>query len=121
MTPVDPPVNADRGGWVKIGSQPVSDGVYYDEIEISEEKKNVKRLKIKALKNAIFISSVKVIYKGNTSESHNINGRLEKGKSSDAFNLIGHYRTIEKILVTYGQTTSSNGKSVAELVVMAKM
>ncbi|MCK0131411.1 hypothetical protein MWU59_07830 [Flavobacteriaceae bacterium F08102] len=121
MTPFKNQSTSDLRGWVKIGEQTVSDGRSYDEIEILEENKNVKRLKIKVLKKAIYIASVKVIYEGNTSEAHNINRVLDKGKSSEAFNLIGHYRVIEKVFVTYGQPMRTNNKHATELVVLAKM
>ena len=105
------------GGWVKLGKQVVSEGAYYDTLDIAEEKKNVKRLKLKVQKTSVYILSIKVVYVDGTSENHIVSRRLEKGDSTRAFDLIGHHRAIKKILFTYRSGTRGG----AELVVLGKM
>jgi len=124
LSPIETSIDADLRGWVKLGKQPVSEGVEYDEFILTEEKKDVKRLKIKVLKTSVYITSIKVIYDGGTSENHSIKRHLDKGESSRVFNLIGHYRVIKKILIVYGyagKSYASGKKGGAELVMMAKM
>ena len=43
--------NTDLGGWVKLGTQTVSNGVDYDELNIAEVKETFHRLKFKVSKS----------------------------------------------------------------------
>ena len=106
------------GGWSKLGKQVVSEGVHFDELIFSEEKKNIKKLKVKASKNSVYLSSIKILYKDGTSESHIISRRLEKGDSSRTFDLIGHYRIIQKIMFIY---RGDSGRGGAQLIVLGKI
>ena len=45
LSPVETSIEDSLRGWVKLGKQPVSEGVEYDEFILTEEKKDVKRLK----------------------------------------------------------------------------
>lgn len=107
----------DYGGWSKLGTQTVSEGAYYDVLDIAEEKAGIKRMKLKIQKKSIHLMSVKIVYKDGTSETHTIRKRLDKGDSTRALDLIGHYRIIQKIMFTYNGNSNKGG---AQLVVLAK-
>lgn len=108
----------DFGGWTKLGTQAVSEGAYYDVLEIAEEKAGIKLLKLKAQKKSVYLLSVKVVYKDGTSENHKINKRLDKGRSTRSLDLIGHYRIIQKIMFTYKNASANKGG--ASITVLAK-
>ena len=42
------------GGWTKLGKHTVGEGVSYEELVFDEEKKDVKRLKVKVAKSSGF-------------------------------------------------------------------
>ncbi len=109
---------SEFGGWSKLGKQKVSEGVTFDELVLTEEKTNVKRLKVKVLKASVFIINVKVLYKDGTSENHTVSRRLKKGDVTRSFDLIGHHRIVQKIVFVYRGNSNKGG---AELVVMAKL
>ncbi len=106
------------GGWTKLGKHTVGEGVSYEELVFDEEKKDVKRLKLKVAKSSVYLLSIKVVYDDQTSETHRVNRRLEKGDSTRDFHLIGHHRVIQKVMFVYRGDTSRGG---AQLVVMGKM
>lgn len=106
------------GGWTKLGKHTVSEGVGYEELVFDEEKKDVKRLKVKVSKSSVYLLSIKVIYDDSTSETHRVNRRLEKGDTTRDFHLIGHHRIIQKVMFVYRGDTSRGG---AQLVVLGKM
>lgn len=108
----------DLGGWTKLGKHTVGEGVSYDELVFEEEKSNVKRLKLKVLKSSVYLLSIKVLYKDGTSENHRISRRLEKGDSTRAFDLIGHHRSIQKIMFIYRGDTNKGG---AQLAILGKL
>ena len=113
-------INHDKyifGGWTKLGKHTVGEGVTYEELTFEEEKKDIKRLKLKVLKTSVYLMSVKVYYDDGTSENHRISKRLEKGESSRAFDLIGHYRTMQKIMFIYRGDTNKGG---AQLIILGK-
>ena len=109
--------NYDLGGWAKLGKQTVGQGVSHDELILTEEKTSIKRLKLKVQKTSVYIMSITVRYDDGTSEDHRISRRLEKGDSSRPLDLIGHYRTIQKIIFVYRGNSNKGG---AELVVLGK-
>jgi len=106
------------GGWTKLGKHTVGEGVSYEELIFEEEKKDVKRLKVKVAKSSVYLLSIKVVYDDTTSETHRVNRRLEKGDTTRDFHLIGHHRIIQKVMFVYRGDTSRGG---AQLVVMGKM
>ncbi|NNC70266.1 MAG: hypothetical protein HKN90_05510 [Flavobacteriaceae bacterium] len=106
------------GGWTKLGKHTVGEGVTYEEFVFDEEKKNVKRLKLKVLKSSVYLMSIKIIYDDKTSENHRVSRRLEKGETTRAFDLIGHHRVIQKIMFIYRGDTNKGG---AQLVVLGKL
>ncbi len=106
------------GGWTKLGKHTVGEGVSYEELIFDEEKKDVKRLKVKVAKSSVYLLSIKVVYDDATSETHRVNRRLEKGDTTRDFHLIGHHRIIQKVMFVYRGDTSRGG---AQLVVMGKM
>ena len=105
------------GGWVKLGSQTVGEGAY-DLLTITEEQENVKQLKLKVVKHTVYLLDVKIIYADGTSERHSIDHRLDRGDSSNSFDLIGHYRCIKQLMFTYKNGAVSNAG--AELLVLGK-
>lgn len=106
------------GGWTKLGKHTVGEGVTYEELVFDEEKKDVKRLKLKVLKTSVYLMSIKVHYDDGTSETHRISRRLEKGEATRAFDLIGHHRVIQKIMFIYRGDTNKGG---AQLIVLGKL
>ena len=105
------------GGWVKIGTQTVSEGTY-DVLAVTEEQQNIKQLKVKVVKHTVYLLDVNVIYADGTSEKHSIDNRLDRGNTSNSFNLNGHYRCIKQLMFTYKNCAVSNAG--AELVVLGK-
>ena len=109
----------DLSSWTELGTVTVSEGAGYDILEVLEQEEQVKYLKIKVLKSSVHVQALKVMYSDKTSEYHSISNPLKKGSSTSPFELIGYYRTIEKIIFVYGnRNIDSNG---AQLVVLAKM
>ena len=115
-TPIDK--YSDLGGWVKLGTQTVSLGAGYDELNIVEATETFSRLKIKVSKAPIYIRNIHIIYEDNTSESQLITHRFKKGEFSRVFDLIGYERIIKKIIFNYSRPIS--GKGQADLLVLAK-
>jgi hypothetical protein len=109
---------SDLGGWVKLGTQTVSQDVDYDELNITEVTKNFSRLKFKVLKAPIYIRNIHIIYEDDTSESQLITHRFKKGEVSRVLDLIGYERIIKKIIFNYSRPNS--GKVQADLLVLAK-
>ena len=109
----------DISSWTELGTVTVSEGAGYDILEVPEQQEQVKYLKIKVLKSSVHVQALKVMYSDKTSEYHSISNPLKKGSSTSPFELIGYYRTIEKIIFVYGnRNVDSKG---AQLVVLAKM
>ncbi len=106
------------GGWTKLGKHTVAEGVSFDELVLEEEKKDVKRLKLKVVKSSVYLTSIKIKYTDGTSETHRISRRLEKGDSTRVFDLIGHHRTLQKVFFIYRGGSNRGG---AELVLLAKL
>ena len=109
---------SDLGGWVKLGTQTVSLGVNYDELNIVEATEHFSRLKIKVSKAPIYIRNIHIIYEDDTSESQLITHRFKKGEVSRVLDLIGYERIIKKIIFNYSRPNP--GKSQAQLLVLAK-
>ena len=109
---------SDLGGWVKLGTQTVSPGVDYDELDITEATETFSRLKIKVSKAPIYIKNIYIIYEDDTSESQIITHRFKKGETSRTLDLIGYERIIKKIIFNYSRRNSGQGK--AHLLVLAK-
>ncbi len=109
---------SDLGGWVKLGTQTVSPGVDYDELNITESTKAFSRLKFKVSKAPIYIKNIYIIYEDDTSESQIITHRFKKGETSRTLDLIGYERIIKKIIFNYSRRNSGQGQ--AHLVVLAK-
>lgn len=112
-------IATDLSGWSELGTLTVSDGAAYDILEIDTDKEDVKRMKLKALKSAVHLMSLKIIYTDGTSELHSINNRIDKGHSSCPFDLIGHYRIIRTMIFTYLDSSSNSGG--AQLVILARI
>jgi len=110
---------SDLGGWVKLGTQTVSPGVDYDELNITESTETFSRLKFKVLKAPIYIKNIYIIYEDDTSESQIITHRFKKGETSRTLDLIGYERIIKKIIFNYSRRNSGQGK--ADLLVLAKL
>jgi hypothetical protein len=109
----------DLSSWTELGTVTVSEGAGYDILEVPEQQEQVKYLKVKVLKSTVYVKALKVMYSDKTSEYHSISNPLKKGSSTSPFELIGYYRTIEKIIFVYGnRNVDSKG---AQLVVLAKM
>ena len=110
---------ADLGGWVKLGTQAVSPGVDYDELNITEADETFNHLKFKVSKAPVYIWKINIMYSDNTSEGHIIKRHFKKGDASRTLDLVGYERKIKKIIFNY--TRRNPGKQQAELVVMAKL
>jgi len=109
---------SDLGGWVKLGTQTVSPGVDYDELNIRESTETFSHLKFKVSKAPIYIQNIYIIYEDDTSESQIITHRFKKGETSRTLDLIGYERIIKKIIFNYSRHNSGKGK--ADLLVLAK-
>ena len=110
---------SDVGGWVKLGTQTVSPGADYDELNITEATESFNRLKIKVLKAPVYIRNIHVIYEDNTSEGHIIKRNFKKGEASRILDLVGYERIIKKVIVNYSRRNS--GPRQAHLDVLAKI
>jgi len=110
---------ADLGGWVKLGTQTVSPGVDFDELNITEANETFNHLKFKVSKAPVYIWKVYIMYSDETSEGHVIKRHFKKGDASRILDLVGYERKIKKIIFNY--TRRNTGKQQAELVVMAKL
>lgn len=109
----------ELGGWVKLGTQTVSPGVDYDELNITDSDETFKHLKFKVSKAPVYIWKIYVMYSDDTSEGHVIKRHFKKGDASRILDLVGYERKIKKIIFNY--TRRNTGKQQAELVVMAKL
>ena len=110
---------SDVGGWVKLGTQTVSPGADYDELNITEATETFNRLKIKVLKAPVYIRNIHVIYEDNTSEGHIIKRNFKKGEASRILDLVGYERIIKKVIFNYSRRNS--GPRQAHLEVLAKL
>ena len=110
---------ADLGGWVKLGTQAVSPGVDYDELNITEADETFNHLKFKVSKAPVYIWKINIMYSDNTSEGHIIKRHFKKGDASRILDLVGYERKIKKIIFNY--TRRNTGKQQSELVVLAKL
>ena len=109
----------ELAGWVKLGTQMVSPGVDYDELNITEATETFNRLKFKVSKAPVYIRNIHIIYGDNTSEGHIIKRQFKKGEASRILDLVGYQRIIKKIIFNYSGRNS--GKGQAHLEVMAKL
>lgn len=110
---------SELGGWVKLGTQTVSPGVDYDELNITEVTETFNHLKFKVSKAPVYIRNIHIIYGDNTSEGHVIKRQFKKGEASRILDLVGYERIIKKVIFNYYGRNS--GKGQAHLEVMAKL
>jgi hypothetical protein len=77
------PGERTEGGDVMFGSQDVGFGIDTDVIRVGSEVGKFSRLRLRALKNDIFISGLKVSYVDGTAEDLTVGRDLKQGRRSD--------------------------------------
>lgn len=108
------PGERTEGGDVMFGSQDVGFGIDTDVIRVGSEVGKFSRLRLRALKNDIFISSLKVSYVDGTSDDLTVGRDLKQGRRSDWMDVKAS-AFIKEIQLLYRSKPNVSGQARVEV------
>ena len=101
------------GDWKKLGERRVSFNKESDVIHVSGLRGKFDAIAFKVGKAPIYLSKIKIYFGNGQTQNLFINKRLEKGKQSIPYRLLGGDRVINKVEFSY--RTALGGHKYAEM------
>ena len=105
---------AHHGNWIQIGEKSVDMHGDHDVMYINGWRDTFTKLKLKVVKSPIYVRNVKIVYGNGQVQNIKINKRFHAGEESQALDLPGYYREVEKIIFNYDTINVGNGRAVVK-------
>ena len=105
---------ADAPGEVLFGYKKVGFGVDTDTIRVGSETGKFARVRLRVLKNDVFVKSVKVVYQGGKAEEFAIDDRIPKGARTRWFD-VEPEQFIQDIELVYRSRPNFSGQAIVEV------
>ncbi|WP_067515409.1 hypothetical protein [Endozoicomonas ascidiicola] len=110
--------NVMAGDWKKLGERRVSFSSDRDVIHVSALRGKFDAIAFSVGKAPIYLSKIKIYFGNGQTQSLHINKRLEKGKRSVPYRLLGGDRVINKVEMNY--RTAIGGHKYAEMNIFGR-
>lgn len=104
----------DAPGEVLFGYKKVGFGVDTDSIRVGSETGKFSRVRLRVLKNDVFVKTVKVVYQGGKAEEYAIDDRIPKGARTRWFD-VEPDQFIQDIQLVYRSRPNFSGQAIVEV------
>lgn len=105
-----------KGKWVLLGAQKASRfRADTDVFSVGKSKGRFKAIRVTAKRHDVRVRGMRIIYGNGSYEDVSIYGKIKDGYSSEAYDLKGKDRYIDKIAFKYQTTFNFKGSAVIEL------
>lgn len=107
-------VHADdaNGDWMEMGQVEISSDDKDNNVQFKSEDRAVRAIRLRVGRHATNVKTITVVYDGNDTQTINVNQTLEPGKMTKVYDLEGHKRRIEKIVLKASVAKKEEGKAM---------